>query len=128
MPSPIKILVAEKSSFSIRGLEALSQIGSLDALDLNQAELFQTTRNYAVLVVRLGLQVNEDVLRASPGLLVIATPTTGIDHIDLETAKSLGIEVLESQRRACFLGSCLWDRRVYDCFNAQPDPQDTCRV
>jgi D-3-phosphoglycerate dehydrogenase len=103
MPSSIKILVAEKSSFSVRGLETLSQIGSLDALDLNQAKLLQTARNYTVLVVRLGLLVNEDVLRASPGLMVIGTPTTGIDHIDLETAETLGIAVLSLKGERAFL-------------------------
>ena len=103
MPPSIKILVAEKSSFSELGLETLSQIGSLDALDLNQAELFLAARNYTILVVRLGLQVDQNVLRASPGLKVIGTPTTGLDHIDVETAEKLGIAVLSLKGERAFL-------------------------
>lgn len=102
-PSNIKILVAEKSSFSQRGLEAISQLGQAEISDLTQAELITHVHAYHLLIIRLGLQVNEKVLNSGQELLSIATPTTGLDHIDTEMADRLGVTVLSLKGERQFL-------------------------
>lgn len=98
-----KILVAEKNSFSDNGLRAFSKLLPTDCFDLSQNELIQIAKDYAILVVRLGLQVNSTVLQANPQLKVVATPTTGLDHIDIEFAKQLGIKILSLKGERDFL-------------------------
>jgi D-3-phosphoglycerate dehydrogenase len=99
----IRILVAEKSSFSQQGLEAFSKIGETNACDLAQTELIQQVKDFSVLIVRLGLLVDAQVLHANPNLLAVGTPTTGLDHIDLELAKNLGVVILSLKGERAFL-------------------------
>jgi D-3-phosphoglycerate dehydrogenase len=99
----MRILVAEKSSFSLRGLESLAEVAPVDALDLSQAQLAAAVRGYQVLVVRLGLQVDRLVLEAGEDLRIVATPTTGLDHIDLQAAQERGVTVLSLKGEREFL-------------------------
>jgi D-3-phosphoglycerate dehydrogenase len=99
----MRILVAEKSSFSQKGLESLAGIAPLDTLDLTQAQLAQAVVGYEVLVVRLGLRVDRAVLATGDALRIVATPTTGLDHIDLPAAEECGIAVLSLKGERAFL-------------------------
>jgi D-3-phosphoglycerate dehydrogenase len=101
--SELRILLAEKSSFSERGVVALGELGKLDALDLTQDELLAKVIDYDVLVVRLGLRVDADVLNAGSRLKVVVTPTTGLDHIDLRVAAKNGVEVISLKGEREFL-------------------------
>ena len=103
MNGKLRILLAEKSSFSDRGIAALGELGAVDAFDLSQDELQARIPNYDVLVLRLGLQVNTDVIDAAPNLKFVVTPTTGLDHIDLEAANLKGIQVLSLKGEREFL-------------------------
>ena len=100
----MKILLAEKSSFSAQGIQALSAIAPLTALDLTQAELASAAAGFDILVVRLGLRVEPEVLAAGAGRLkVVATPTTGLDHIDLQATGRHGVTVLSLKGERAFL-------------------------
>jgi len=99
----MRILVAEKSSFSLRGLESLGEIAPVEALDLTQAQLVQKVQDYEILVVRLGFKVDRPVLMAGTVLRVVGTPTTGLDHIDLQAAQERGIAVLSLKGERDFL-------------------------
>jgi D-3-phosphoglycerate dehydrogenase / 2-oxoglutarate reductase len=99
----MRILVAEKSSFSLKGLESLAEIAPVDALDLTQTQLAPAVQGYQVLVVRLGLQVDRAVLTAGESLRIVGTPTTGLDHIDLQAAQERGVAVLSLKGEREFL-------------------------
>jgi D-3-phosphoglycerate dehydrogenase / 2-oxoglutarate reductase len=99
----MRILVAEKSSFSLKGLQSLAEVAPVDALDLSQAQLAAAVRDYQVLFVRLGLQVDRLVLEAGEDLRIVATPTTGLDHIDLQAAQERGVAVLSLKGEREFL-------------------------
>jgi len=102
-PRSLSILLAERSSFSQRGLEALQAIAPTEACDLSQAELAEKAAQHDILLVRLGLRVDAAVLRAAPRLQVIASPTTGLDHIDLAEAERCGVTVLSLKGERQFL-------------------------
>jgi D-3-phosphoglycerate dehydrogenase / 2-oxoglutarate reductase len=99
----MRILVAEKSSFSLRGLESLGEIAPVEALDLTQTQLVQAVPDYEILVVRLGLKVDQPVLAAGQALRVVGTPTTGLDHINLQAAQERGVAVLSLKGERAFL-------------------------
>jgi len=98
-----RILLAEKSSFSEKGILELGKLGKLEALDLTQAELLARISKVDVLVLRLGLGVGADLLGLAANLKVIVTPTTGLDHIDLAAANQNGVEVLSLKGEREFL-------------------------
>ena len=58
---------------------------------------------FAALFVRLGLAIDGALLAGSPGLKWVVTPTTGLDHIDVQAAERLGIRVLSLKGRTEFL-------------------------
>ena len=97
------ILLAEMSSFSQKGIEAFGMLGYLDVADVLQATLSEQIRGYDVLVIRLGLRVNHEVLKSADRLRVIVTPTTGLDHIDLIEAERRNITALSSIGERSFL-------------------------
>jgi D-3-phosphoglycerate dehydrogenase len=99
----MRILLAEKSSFSTHGVQALSEIAPTDALDLSQDELQDAIKDYDILVVRLGLHVDKSVLVSSERIRVVGTPTTGLDHIDLEAARERNVAVLSLKGERAFL-------------------------
>jgi len=99
----MRILLAERSSFSQKGIAALNEIAPLDARDLTQEGLAATVPGYDILVVRLGLRVDRPVLEAGDGLIIVGTPTTGLDHIDLEAARSREVNVLSLKGERQFL-------------------------
>lgn len=98
-----RILLAEKSSFSHKGIQSLQQLGQLEAADLSQRELEARIGDYDVLVLRLGLRVDPAVLANAARLRAIVTPTTGTDHIDLAAAEHAGVAVLSLKGEREFL-------------------------
>lgn len=105
----MRILLAEKSSFSAIGLQALSEIAPLTALDLSQSQLAEALPGYDILVVRLGLRIDAHILSQAASaaganrLVAIASPTTGLDHIDLQAAERFGVAVLSLKGERAFL-------------------------
>lgn len=99
----MRILLAERSSFSERGLQAFQSIAPTDAFDLTQEELVERIPGYEILLVRLGLRVDGGVLRESSQLKVIGAPTTGLDHIDLAACEQRGVAVLSLKGERAFL-------------------------
>jgi D-3-phosphoglycerate dehydrogenase len=103
MSRPLRLLVAEASSFSQEGLAAFARLGQLTSQDVPQSELAARAADQDVLIVRLGLRVNASVLAAASTLRYVVTPTTGLDHIDLQAAQARGIEVLSLKGERQFL-------------------------
>ena len=100
---PLRIILAEESSFSQEGIQALAELGKLDTTNLTQEELVERIHNYDVLVLRLGLCADKPLFMAGNRLKVIVTPTTGLDHIDLEVAEQKGVTVLSLKGERAFL-------------------------
>ena len=80
----VRILNAEPVNYDAAARAVLASCGELVELELSQVELTEQVRNFDVLIVRLGLQVDERVIDADTRLRVIVSATTGMDHIDLE--------------------------------------------
>jgi D-3-phosphoglycerate dehydrogenase len=101
----IQILNAEPLNYHDQPRRVLQSLGHLDELYLNRAELLDCVANYDVLIVRLGFQVDREVIDAAPNLKAIVTATTGLDHIDLVYAEQRGVKVLSLRGETEFLHS-----------------------
>lgn len=100
-----KILNTIGSKCTTRAKEVLSSLGEVDYLDLNQIELLSKIELYNILVVGLGLNIDKAVLDKADNLKIIATATTGLDHIDVGYAKSKGMEVVSLRGETEFLNT-----------------------
>jgi D-3-phosphoglycerate dehydrogenase len=101
----IKILNAEPAQYSREARGILQSIGELHESILTRRELLDCLKDFDILIVRLGFQVDQEVINAGPRLKVIVTATTGLDHIDIAYTRSRGIKVLSLEGETRFLNS-----------------------
>jgi D-3-phosphoglycerate dehydrogenase len=64
--------------------------------DLSQEELLRAIPDVEVLSIRTRTSIGKEILTAAKKLKLIARAGTGVDHIDLEFANSLGIRVMNT--------------------------------
>ncbi len=61
-----------------------------------QAELAGMIGDYDVLIMRVDPAINKEILDAAKNLKVIGVCSVGLNHIDLDTAKAKGIQVINA--------------------------------
>ncbi len=91
--------------FASEGKQILEKLGEVVYAILSQNELLEQIGNYDAVLIGLGLNFHKDVLDKAGKLKVIATATTGLDHIDVEYAKKKGITVLSLRGEDHFLNT-----------------------
>jgi len=90
-----KILNAESENFSKEAKKALSLVADVDYFkSLSASEIERKIADYDGLIVRLKNHIGRGILGRAKRLLFVASPTTGLDHIDLKLAKEKSIEVI----------------------------------
>ncbi len=89
-----KILVTEPEYFSGEPIRILREAGTVALAAPGRQALKRKIKDAEVLVVRTGTKVDKDLLSAAPNLRLIASATTGLDHIDIEYAKAQGIRII----------------------------------
>lgn len=99
----MKVLLAEAQDFSPEALSLLDDLGQVVALDGDLESLRVALPDAEVLFVRLRHRIDATLLDRAPLLKVIVTPTTGLDHIDLDAAQRHGVAVLSLQGETAFL-------------------------
>ena len=86
-------------------LDPLRSIGEVVTLEPNQTTLAERIGEFDAYLASLHARVDIEVLRRADRLRLIATPSTGTDHIDLEGACQREIEVLSLKNDTEFLRS-----------------------
>ena len=94
MAPPIKVLVCDHVELEHLTLGAAFQIDNKPGI--SRDELLRIAPGYDVLVIRSRTKVDREVLDKSTSLKVVARPGTGLDNVDVEYAKSRGVEVINS--------------------------------
>lgn len=98
------VLLLEPVGYSPR---AIATYGRLGAVWCGEAPPGCTT-DVSVLVVRLAHHIDGELLDRFPRLRCLATPTTGLTHVDVEACRARGVEVVS-------LGDC---REVIDAVSS----------
>jgi D-3-phosphoglycerate dehydrogenase len=98
-----RILVTESADFSPAAATMLRGAGELVLANLDRAGLLRVAGEADVLWVRLRHRIDAEVLAAARSLRVLATPTTGLTHVDVEEAARRGVHVLSLRGETDFL-------------------------
>jgi D-3-phosphoglycerate dehydrogenase len=98
-----RILNAEPDRYSPRARAVLEEVGEVTEEALDREGLLRALPGYDALIVRLAHRVDAELLEAAPKLRVVATATTGLDHVDLKAARARGVEVLSLRGENEFL-------------------------
>lgn len=101
----IRILNAEPDRFNNDARKVLQSIGEVTELQLTREQLLERLPDFHVLIVRLGFQIDREAIDCGHKLKVIASATTGLDHIDVEYAQAQGIAVITLTGERDFLQS-----------------------
>lgn len=102
----MRILHLESRRYDDGTRALLARAGEVDYRDCeSQTALLAAAASapYDALFCRLGLRIDADVLGALPQLRYLVTPTTGLDHIDLEEASGRGVRVISLRGEVAFL-------------------------
>jgi len=86
-------LIAIDSSIHPIATKLFSAIGNVKVSDLNK----QIPENANVVVIRTKTIVTRDFIEKLRNLEIIATATTGTDHIDIESAKNRNVKLIDAK-------------------------------
>ena len=101
-----KVLITEGRIYSPEIKSHFPDHWDVDLRDIKtQNELNELFReeNYDVVVAKLGLSFNEKFFFNHSNLKILATPTTGLSHIDLSAAEKYGVKVISLKGEREFL-------------------------
>jgi D-3-phosphoglycerate dehydrogenase / 2-oxoglutarate reductase len=99
----IKMLCPEAKNFSEKGLEYAKTKCSLTAVDIDQIEFDRIAPEYDGVLVRFNTCVGAEIMGEHSILKTVLSPTTGLNHIDMDAAKLHGVQVLHLRGQKKFL-------------------------
>lgn len=99
----MQIGILESSDFSSRAISDLSKIGNIECFDGEDINLFIQDKD--ILFVRLKYYIGKSLLFYANKLKYLCTPTTGLNHIDLNECRGKNIQVLSLKGELEFLST-----------------------
>jgi D-3-phosphoglycerate dehydrogenase / 2-oxoglutarate reductase len=98
-----RVLIAEPDGFSSRAVETLRRAADVDLERASRADLERAFQEYDVVWLRLAHRIDAELLGTAPRTKILATPVTGLDHIDLDACKARGVRVVSLKGEVEFL-------------------------
>lgn len=105
----MQIGILEPHDFSDKAIEGLKTVGKVQLFDGRDQKAFIKDKN--VLFIRLKHYIGKDFLEEAAQLKFICSPTTGLNHIDLDEAARKGVTVI----------SLKGERELMDDIRATPE-------
>jgi len=99
----VQIGILEAKDFSKNALDVLSKIATVEVF--NHQKINDFLENKEVLFIRLKYFIDNGFLKKSKKLKYICTPTTGLNHIDLEVCRKQSIEIISLKGEYDFLST-----------------------
>ncbi len=100
----IVTLITESKDYSEKAKEIYKSLGEVHELSEAEAAKKEGPKfNADILVLRLRYTIDKYWLDKLPNLKVIATPTTGLNHVDMAEAEKRGIKVISLRGHTSFL-------------------------
>jgi D-3-phosphoglycerate dehydrogenase / 2-oxoglutarate reductase len=97
----VQIAILEPKDFSKKALKYLSNVGTVE--QYNNENLDEFLFNKEVLFIRLAYLIDKDFLNKLNKIKYICTPTTGLNHIDIEECDKRKIKVISLKGEYDFL-------------------------
>lgn len=95
-------ILTEPKGYSPRAVALLKSLGPV--VPWSEARRKPAlARRATILAVKLGMQISKAVMHRLPNLKIIATSTTGLNHIDLAEAERRGIKIVSLRGETKFL-------------------------
>jgi D-3-phosphoglycerate dehydrogenase len=99
----MQIGILEPKDFSQKAIEMLNCIGAVSLFDGKDLDRFILDKE--ILFIRLAHLIGKDFLKKAKNLKYVCTPTTGLNHIDLEECKKRQVEIVSLKGEYEFLST-----------------------
>lgn len=90
----LKTLITAPAYFDKEAVKLFESFSTVTIKQHSHEELLKTIANYHILAIRVDTKIDKELLDSAKNLKVIASATTGTNHIDTEYAKKKGIAVI----------------------------------
>ena len=118
-----RIRILEPLDFSPQAVQILQSAGEVDLRGCSRDELPAVFAEYDVVWLRLARRIEGALLGAHPRCRYLATPVTGLDHVDLAACAARGIRVISLRGEVGVLGEV---RPRPSCPLSHIEPQWLC--
>jgi D-3-phosphoglycerate dehydrogenase len=98
-----KLLILEPDGFSSLAAAKLAAVFDLGFGPFDRAALLESIADCSGIMVRLAHRIDKEVIARAGRLSFIASPTTGLNHIDVAAAEQRGVAVLSLRGEREFL-------------------------
>ena len=99
----MRIGILEPKDFSKKAVDMLNSIGEVTLFDGEDLDSYIVDKE--ILFIRLANFIGNDFLQKAKNLKYICTPTTGLNHIDLEECEKKQIEIVSLKSEYNFLST-----------------------
>lgn len=102
----LKILNTEYKLYPKKSLNKLNKYGFIDLIDVKCQDSLTNILNkksYDIIITKLGLKIDKNLINKQKKLKFIVTPTTGLNHIDIDYAKKKSINIISLKGEDIFL-------------------------
>lgn len=99
------VLNFEGDGFSTRAKERWASIGNYVETSVHTFKELPSLSEVEIIIVRLRSYIGKDITGFFPNLKYIITATTGLDHIDLNSAAASGVQVISLKGETDFLNT-----------------------
>ena len=98
-----KVFCPEPDSFSEKGLQLAAEKFELTARPMSQEDFERLAPDFDAVLVRFNTKIGPEVMKNGSKLKAILSPTTGLDHIDMQAAEQNGINVFHLKEQFTLL-------------------------
>jgi len=99
----MNILCPNPESFSLSGLDFCKRKAFLEAVEMTQSEVELHARKYDAVLIRFNTRINNRIINSKSKVKYVISPTTGLDHIDMNLADKFGVKVFHLRNEKQFL-------------------------
>ncbi len=94
-----KILCPDPDSFSFEGKKFAKKYSNVDFIKLEQFDFEKKAPFYDAVLIRFNYKVGKSILFNNSNVKAILSPTTGLDHIDMELAEREKVSVFHLKNK-----------------------------
>ncbi|MBI4895227.1 MAG: hydroxyacid dehydrogenase [Candidatus Aenigmarchaeota archaeon] len=90
----MKILITEPDYFPEKSLIELKKLGEVTAKKFDRKELMEKIEEFDIVIVRIDTKLDREIIEKAKKLKIIGSVTTGVNHIDIESANKREIKII----------------------------------
>ncbi|URK17344.1 hypothetical protein M9H61_17580 [Thalassospira sp. GO-4] len=100
-----RILNLDPHQYSDEASRILEELGDLEQKNITRDKLLDSAHIYDVVIGRFTHKLDREFFERATNLKVVGSATTGLDHIDIDTATRQGVRVLSLKGESEFLST-----------------------